>query len=312
MIVDDCIWAEKYRPKRVQDVVLPESIKEKLQRFVDKGNLPNLIFSGSSGVGKTTVAKAMLDELGCDYIVINGSLDGNIDTLRVKIKQFASAVSMTGGRKYVILDEADYLNPNSTQPALRNFMEEFSKNCGFILTCNYVNKILQPLRSRCSHVEFKISKEEKPQIASQFFKGLKSILEAEGVEYEKKTLVLLLDKHFPDFRKILNEVQYYSSTGELSTDVVSSFDEAYSQLFKYLKDKNFTEVRKWVSNNNDIHPDTLFSNIYTMSVDYLEKASIAQLVLILADYQYKQAFVANPDINVTACLTEIMAGCMFK
>jgi DNA polymerase III delta prime subunit len=312
MIVGESIWAEKYRPNKVADVVLPESIKEKLQRFVDKGNLPNLIFSGSSGCGKTTVAKAMLEELGCDYIVINGSLDGNIDTLRVKIKQFASAVSMTGGRKYVILDEADYLNPNSTQPALRNFMEEFSKNCGFILTCNYANKILQPLRSRCSHVEFKIGKEEKPQIAAQFFKKLKSILEEEGVEYEKKTVVLLLEKHFPDFRKILNEVQYYSSSGMLSTEVVSSFDEEYRLLFKHLKEKNFTEVRKWVTQNNDIHPDTLFSNIYSSASEHLERASIAQLVLILADYQYKQAFVANPEINTTACLTEIMAGCVFK
>lgn len=312
MIVGESIWAEKHRPKKVSDVVLPENIKEKLQRFVDKGDLPNLLFSGSSGVGKTTVAKAMLEELGCDYIVINGSLDGNIDTLRVKIKQFASAVSMTGSRKYVILDEADYLNPNSTQPALRNFMEEFSKNCGFILTCNYANKILQPLRSRCSHVEFKINKEEKAKIASQFFKRLKGILDEEGVEYDKKTVVLLMEKYFPDFRKILNEVQYFSSTGELVAEAVSSFDEEYRLLFKHLKEKNFTEVRKWVSHNNDIHPDTLYANIYSSASEYLEKASIAQLVIILADYQYKQAFVANPEINTTACLTEIMAGCVFK
>lgn len=312
MIVGESIWSEKHRPKKVSDVVLPENIKEKLQRFVDKGDLPNLLFSGSSGVGKTTVAKAMLEELGCDYIVINGSLDGNIDTLRVKIKQFASAVSMTGSRKYVILDEADYLNPNSTQPALRNFMEEFSKNCGFILTCNYANKILQPLRSRCSHVEFKINKEETGKIASQFFKRLKGILDEEGVEFENKTVILLMEKYFPDFRKILNEVQYFSSTGELVAEAVGSFDEEYRLLFKHLKEKNFTEVRKWVTHNNDIHPDTLYANIYSSASEYLEKASIAQLVIILADYQYKQAFVANPEINTTACLTEIMAGCVFK
>jgi len=311
-VIDQYVWVEKYRPKKVEDVVLPESIKEKLQRFVEKGNLPNLIFSGSSGCGKTTVAKAMLEELGCDYIVINGSLDGNIDTLRVKIKQFASAVSMTGGRKYVILDEADYLNPNSTQPALRNFMEEYSKNCGFILTCNFINRILELLRSRCSLVEFKIAKEDKAELASQFFKVLKTILENENVEYDKKTLALILEKNFPDFRKVLNEVQYHSSTGHLKSEIISSFGEEYKKLFKNLKDKNFTEVRKWVTHNNDIHPDTLFSNLYTMSVDHLEPTSVAQLVLILADYQYKQAFVANPEINVTACLTEIMAGCVFK
>ena len=311
-MIDQYVWVEKYRPKKVEDVVLPESIKEKLQRFVEKGNLPNLIFSGSSGCGKTTVAKAMLEELGCDYIVINGSLDGNIDTLRVKIKQFASAVSMTGGRKYVILDEADYLNPNSTQPALRNFMEEYSKNCGFILTCNFINRILEPLRSRCSLVEFKIAKEDKAELASQFFKVLKTILENENVEYDQKTLALILEKNFPDFRKVLNEVQYHSSTGNLKSEIISSFGEEYKKLFKNLKDKNFTEVRKWVTHNNDIHPDTLFSNLYTMSVDHLEPTSVAQLVLILADYQYKQAFVANPEINVTACLTEIMAGCVFK
>ena len=203
-------------------------------------------------------------------------------------------------------------NCNSTQPALRNFMEEFSKNCGFILTCNYANKILQPLRSRCSHVEFKIGKEERAKIASQFFKRLKGILDEEGVEYDKKTVVLLMEKYFPDFRKILNEAQYFSSTGELVAEAVSSFDEEYRSLFKHLKEKNFTEVRKWVSHNNDIHPDTLYTNIYSNASEYLEKASIAQLVIILADYQYKQAFVANPEINTTACLTEIMAGCVFK
>lgn len=311
-MIDQFVWVEKYRPKSVSDVVLPEKIKEKLQRFVDDRNLPNLIFSGTSGCGKTTVARAMLEELGCDYIVINGSMEGNIDTLRVKIKEFASSVSLTGGRKYVILDEADYLNPNSTQPALRNFMEEYSKNCGFILTCNYINRILEPLRSRCSLVDFKISNEDKQDIIVQFFKIAKSILEKENVEYEQKTLALVMEKHFPDFRKTLNELQFYSSTGVLKEDAVSSSSESYKTLFGYLKSKNFTEVRKWVTENNDIHPETLFDTIYGMSDAYIENASIPQLVLILADYQYKQAFAANLEINIVACLTEIMAGCVFK
>ncbi len=311
-MIEQYVWVEKYRPKKLDDVVLPESIKEKLQRFVEKGNLPNLLFSGPPGCGKTTVAKAMLEELGCDYIVINGSLEGNIDTLRVKIKQYASSVSMKGTRKYVILDEADELNRNSTQPALRNFMEEYSKNCGFILTCNYSNKILEPLRSRCSHVEFKISKEDKASVAGQFFKITKSILEKESVEYEKKTLALVVERYFPDFRKTINELQFYSSSGTLDNETVSSYDEAYKSLFKYLKEKNFTEIRKWVTHNNDISPDILFANLYAMSVSQLEPNSVAQLVLILADYQYKQAFVSNTEINITACLVEIMAGCAFK
>jgi len=311
-MIDQFVWVEKYRPKRLSDVILPEKIKEKLQKLLDSNDIPNLIFSGSSGCGKTTVAKAMLEELGCDYMMINGSMERNIDTLRVKIKEFASSVSLSGGRKYVIIDEADYLNLHSTQPALRNFMEEYSRNCGFILTCNYVNRILEPLRSRCSSIDFAIPKDEKQDIIVQFFKSAKSILDQENVKYEQKTLAMVLEKHFPDFRKTLNELQYHSSTGELKADSVRSYTENYKKLFGLLKTKNFTEMRQWVTENNDIHAETLFDTIFSLSDEYIESSSVPQLVLILADYQYKQAFVSNVEINIVACLTEIMAGVVFK
>jgi DNA polymerase III delta prime subunit len=309
---DDFLFVEKYRPKTVADTVLPDDLKNTFQEFVNQKNIPNLILSGSAGVGKTTIARAMLEELDCDYIVINGSMNGNIDTLRNDIQQFASSVSLSGGRKYVILDEADYLNPNSTQPALRNFMEEYSKNCGFILTCNFKNRIIEPLHSRCSVIDFKINKKDMPAIASGMFKRVCAILDDEGVEYDKRVIVQLVQKYFPDNRRILNEIQRYSVTGKIDTGILSQVENVdLKSLMGFLKEKNFTEVRKWVANNNDVSATEIFRQIYDAASSYLKPASIPQLVLILADYSYKAAFVADSEINMTACLTEIMVNCEF-
>jgi DNA polymerase III delta prime subunit len=309
---DHFLYVEKYRPKTVADTILPTELKKTFQQFVDQKNIPNLILSGSAGVGKTTIARAMLEELDCDYIVINGSMNGNIDTLRNEILQFASAMSLSGGRKYVILDEADYLNPNSTQPALRNFMEEFSKNCGFILTCNFKNRIIEPLHSRCSVIDFKLTNEDKPKMAGQMFKRTCEILDKESIEYDKKVVAELITKFFPDNRRILNEIQRYGVTGKIDTGILSNFNEtSQKKLVSFLKDKKFTDVRKWVAENSDVDTTTLFRSLYDTCTEYLKPASIPQLVLILADYQYKAAFVADYEINMTACLTEIMAGCDF-
>lgn len=307
------LWVEKYRPSTIDQAVLPVDLKKTFQTFVDDKNVPNLILSGRAGVGKTTVARAMLEELGCDYIVINGSLNGNIDTLRYEIKNFASAVSLQGGRKYVILDEADYLNPNSTQPALRNFMEEYSSNCGFILTCNFKNRIIEPLHSRCSVVEFRIPNEEKPKLAATFFKRICSILDTEGVEYDQKVIAEIIKKYFPDWRRIVNELQRYSATGKIDTGILSNFeDDNVKGLMGLLRDKNFTEMRKWVAHNSDIDTTTFFRKLYDVAAEYLKTSSVPQLVLTLADYQYKAAFVADGEINLAACLTEIMVECEFK
>jgi DNA polymerase III delta prime subunit len=307
------LWVEKYRPKSIDKTVLPPTLKKTFQQFVDQENVPNLILTGRAGVGKTTVARAMLDQLQCDYLIINGSMNGNIDTLRNEILQFASSVSFTGTRKYVILDEADYLNPQSTQPALRNFMEEFSKNCGFILTCNYINRIIDPLHSRCSIVNFKIEKEDKAKIAAQYFKLVVSILEKEGVPFEEKAVVEVIKKYFPDFRRILNELQKYSATGRIDTGILVNFsDEKMKELIDLLKKKNFTEVRKWVAENNDVDQTVFFRKLYDVVSEYLKPGSIPQLVLTVAEYQYKAAFVADHEINILACLIEIMAEGDFK
>lgn len=307
------LWVEAYRPATIEECILPQSLKATFQQFVDQGNIPNLILSGNAGVGKTTVARAMLEQLGCDYIVINGSMNGNIDTLRNDIKSFASSVSLQGGRKYVILDEADYLNANSTQPALRNFMEEFSKNCGFILTCNFKNRIIEPLHSRCSVIDFVIPNAEKPKMASAFFKRVLDILKKENVEAEPKAVAALIEKHFPDWRRVLNELQRYSATGKIDTGIlVNLSDDNVRDLVKKLKEKNFTEVRKWVGMNSDIESTTFFRKLYDLASEFLKPGSIPQLVLILADYQYKAAFVADQEINLAACLTEIIVECEFK
>jgi len=301
------LWVERYRPKRISDVVLPAELKSTFQQFVDQKTIPNLILSGSAGVGKTTVARAMLEELECDYIVINGSMNGNIDTLRNEIKNFASSVSLAGGRKYVILDEADYLNANSTQPALRNFMEEFSKNCGFILTCNFKNRIIEPLHSRCSVIDFKITKKDIPELAKDFMKRTCSILNTEKIEYEKTSVAELIKKFFPDNRRILNELQRYSATGRIDTGILVNLQElSLKTLVGYLKNKDFSNMRKWVGENMDNDGDVIFRKFYDQATQYLSKQSIPAVILIIGKYQYQHAFVADAEINLVCCLTEIM------
>lgn len=309
----DFLWTEKYRPRTIDDAILPADLTATFQQFVNDKEVPNLLLTGRAGVGKTTAAKAVLNQLGCDYIMINGSLNGNIDTLRNEIQSFASSVSLTGGRKYVILDEADYLNPNSTQPALRNFMEEFAKNCGFILTCNYRNRIIPELHSRCSVVEFKIPNAEKPKLASRFYKRMVDVLAAENIEFDAKALAGVVEKHFPDFRRTLNELQRYAATGKIDTGILANIQEtSLKDLIAALKKKEFSTVRKWVAENSDIDPTTLFRKFYDTANEMMKTSSIPQLVLILADYQYKQAFVADHEINMVAFLTEVMVECEFK
>lgn len=310
---ENFLWVEKYRPTKVADTVLPYELKNVFQQFVDQNNVPNLILSGGPGVGKTTIAKAMLNQLDSDFIVINGSLSGNIDTLRNDIMQFASSVSFSGGRKYVILDEADYLNANSTQPALRNFMEEFSKNCGFILTCNYKNRIISPLHSRCSVIDFDIKSQEKPTLAMEFFERIKGILTAEGIEYDDKVVAAFIQKHFPDWRRVLNELQRYSATGKIDSGILADLQEvSIKELTEYMKNKNFTGVRKWVAENINNDSSRIFRKFYNVAGDIFQKGSVPQLVLILADYQYKAAFVADHELNMSACLAEIMVNCELK
>ena len=309
----DFLWVEKYRPSRIADAVLPQSLKKTFLEIVSTGELPNMLFSGSAGVGKTTVAKALCNELDLDYIIINGSEEGNIDTLRGKIKQFASTISLHGGYKVVILDEADYLNPQSTQPALRAFIEEFSNNCRFILTCNFKNRIIEPLHSRCSVYEFAIPNAEKPSIAAGIFKRVETILEKEGVEYEQKVLAELVNRYFPDFRRVINECQRYSIAGRIDAGIlVNLSQENIKVLLTSLKDKDFKTMRKWVVDNMDTEPQAIFRKIYDNMSEYLQPQSIPQVVLILADYQYKNAFVADHELNVVACMTEIMASAEWK
>ncbi|NDG33009.1 AAA family ATPase, partial [bacterium] len=277
---EEFLWVEAYRPKTIADTILPKQLKTTFQKFVEDSNIPNLLFTGRAGVGKTTVARAILEQLDCDYIVINGSLHGNIDTLRNDILAFASTVSFSGGRKYVILDEADYLNPNSTQPALRNFMEEYSKNCGFILTCNFKNKLIEPLWSRCSVIDFKIPKEERPNLASQFFRRICTILDKEKVSYVDKVVAEVVQRFFPDFRRTLNELQRYAATGSIDTGILTNFsEESFKVLIEHMKKKDFTNVRKWVGENNDIEPVVLFRKLYDSASTMLaNNASVAQLV----------------------------------
>jgi len=312
-MIEDFLWVEKYRPKKIADTILPEGLKKTFQEFVDNGELPNMLLAGTQGTGKTTVARALCEEVGADYIVINGSMNGNIDTLRNDIKNFASTVSLNGERKVVILDEADYLNPQSTQPALRGFIEEFSKNCSFILTCNFKNRIIAPLHSRCSVIDFKIENGEKPKLAGQFFKRVKNILGDENVTANDKVVAELINRHFPDNRRILNELQRYGASGTIDEGILSaSSDASMKELMQTLKDKNFKGVRKWVALNIDNDPVQLFRSLYDGSSTYVSQRSIPQLVVTLADYQYKSAFVADQEINMVACLTEIMVECEFS
>ncbi len=305
------LWVEKYRPRTIRDCILPDNLKNTFQEFVDQDNIPNMLLSGTAGTGKTTIARALCEELGCDYIIINGSEESGIDVLRTKIKDFASTVSLAGKVKVVILDEADYLNPNSTQPALRGFIEEFSKNCRFIFTCNYKNRIIPPLHSRTTVIDFKLGKEDRPVVAAKFFKRLTEILEQENITFDKKVVAELLNKHFPDYRRVLNELQRYSSSGTIDEGVLVNISDAnLKELIAALREKDFKKMRTWVVNNLDNDPNVLFRKLYDVLMP--EVVQVPQLILLLADYQYKAAFVADAEINLVACLTEIMAACEMK
>ena len=307
------LWVEQYRPKNVESCILPKDLKDTFIEFVKQGSIPNLILSGGSGVGKTTVAKAMLDELGATHMMINGSEESGIDVLRTKIKNFASTVSLHGGRKYLILDEADYLNPQSTQPAMRGFMEEFHKNCGFIFTCNYKNRLIEPLHSRCSVVEFTIPNSEKQTLASEFMGRVITILDEQKVKYDKRVIAEVINKHFPDWRRVLNELQRYSISGMIDAGILVNISEVnIKELMHSMKNKEFTNVRKWVVDNLDNDPVRLLRSIYDHMYDYMDGSSIPHLVVVLGEYQYKSAFVADQEINMLACLTEIMARGKFK
>tara|TARA_R100001460_G_scaffold76985_1_gene117946 strand:- start:1152 stop:2078 length:927 start_codon:yes stop_codon:yes gene_type:complete len=305
----DFLWVEKYRPKTIAETILPEKLKSVFEQIVATGELPNMLFTGTAGTGKTTVAKALCNQLNLDYILINGSEEGNIDTLRGKIKQFASSVSLQGGYKVIILDEADYLNPQSTQPALRGFIEEFSKNCRFILTCNFKNRIIQPLHSRCGVYEFNTSKKDLAALCMQFLDRVCMILDESQIKYQKGDLANLIMKHAPDWRRVLNELQRMSVAGSIiiSTDKTDSYDV----LFQCLKAKDFKKMRQWVVNNIDTDASAIFRGLYDKMIDHLKPQGVPQMVLILADYQYKHAFVADHELNVVACLTEIMANVEF-
>lgn len=311
--MNEFLWVEKYRPNTIEETILPTKLKETFQEILKTGELPNLLFTGTAGIGKTTVAKAVCNELGLDYLLINGSEEGNIDTLRHKIKQFASTVSLQGGYKVVILDEADYLNPQSTQPALRGFIEEFSNNCRFIMTCNFKNRIIEPLHSRCSVVEFNVSKKDLANLCGQFMKRVVKILTDEQITYEEPVIAELIMKHMPDWRRVLNELQRYSMSGTIDSGILVNIQEvSLHNLMDAMKDKNFKQMRQWVTDNIDVEPAALFRKIYDNMYEFIDPQSIPQLVLILADYQYKNSFVADHELNMVACCTEIMAGVKFK
>ena len=311
--MNEILWVEKYRPVTVDDCILPSELKQTFQQFVDNEEIPNLLLTGTAGVGKTTIAKAMLEQIGCTYMMINGSEESGIDTLRTKIKNFASTVSMDGKRKYVILDEADYLNPQSTQPALRGFIEEFSRNCGFILTCNFRNRIIEPLHSRCSTGEFRIPNEQKPKLATNFMKRVQDILEKENVSYNEKVVADVIGKFFPDWRRCLNELQRYSATGSIDAGIlVNLSDTSVKELVSFVKDKDFKSCREWVVHNLDNDPHRIYRRIYDSLSGNVPDSAVPHCVLILGDYSYKSAFVADQEINLLACLTEMMTSVQFK
>jgi DNA polymerase III delta prime subunit len=308
------LWVERYRPQKIDDCILPESLKKTFKDYIAQGELPHFLLCGTAGVGKTTVAKALCNEIGAEYVILNGSdTGGHIDTLRTTIKGFATSVSLTDAKKVIILDEADYLQANSTQPALRNYMEEFSANCRFIFTANYKNRIIEPIHSRCAVIEFKIDNKEKQEIAAAFFKRAVTILRQEDIEFDPKVVAELVTKHFPDYRRILNELQRYSVSGKIDSGIlVNMSQESFTDLVNLMKDKNFTEVRKWVTKNSDSDTTSLFRELYDTATQHIDPNSIPQLVLILADYQYKAAFVADHELNIMAALTELMGNCKFK
>ena len=308
---DNFLWVEKYRPRKIDDCILPKDQIDYFKQMVAKGEIQNMLLCGSAGTGKTTVARALCEELNTDYIVINGSEESGIDVLRTKIKSFASTVSFTGNTKVVILDEADYLNPNSTQPALRGFIEEFSSNCRFIFTCNFKNRIIPPLHSRCAVIEFKIKNVDKPKIASAFFNRVTGILQEESIPFDPKVIASVVEKHFPDFRRTLNELQRYSQSGSIDEGILVNLGETnMKELVKTVKEKDWKKMRAWVVNNLDNDPVSLFRKIYDTFVPLTNQ--VPQLVLTIADYQYKSAFVSDQEINLVACLTEIMASVELK
>lgn len=315
MITDNSnyLWVEKYRPQTISDCVLPENIKLNFQEVVDAGELQNLLLSGGPGCGKTTVAKALCKELDTDWILINCSEDGNIDTLRTKIRQFASTISISGNKKAVILDEFDYANPQSMQPALRGFMEEFSKNCRFILTCNFKNRVIEPLHSRCTCIDFKFDSKNKMKLSAKFLDRAKFILDSENVKYDDKVLVKLIVKFAPDFRRLINELQRYSRSGCIDVGILSEAGDLNAEeLIKSMKTKNFQDVRKWVAMNLDNDSTHIFRKIYDSLSDALEPSSVPTAILVIADYQYKAAFVSDHEINLTACIVQLMMECTFK
>jgi len=308
------LWVEKYRPQTIDECVLPDALKKTFKEYIAQGELPTFLFSGTAGVGKTTVAKALCNEIGAEYIMVNGSEEGrSIDVLRTTIKGFATTVSLTDAKKIIIIDEADYMNAQSVQPALRSFIEEYSNNCRFIFTCNYKNKIIEPLHSRCAVIDFKIDNKDKQQLAGTFFKRATQILKQEGVEFDPKVVAELVTKYFPDYRRMLNELQRYSVSGKIDSGILLNLnEESYKDLVKNLKEKDYANVRKWVAKNSDADTVSLFRELYDTSASTMEAGSIPSLVLILADYQYKAAFVADHELNIMAALTEIMMQCKFK
>ena len=298
----EALWVEKYRPHTIADCILPEEYKSTFQSYVDRKEIPHLLLCGGPGVGKTTVAKALCDEIGCDYLMINGSDESGIDIFRVKIKNYASSMSLGGGKKVIIIDEADYLNPNSTQPAMRAAMEEFAHNCTFIMTCNYKNRIIEPLHSRCAVIEFNLRKEDKPKMAMAFMKRASEILNVERIPFEKAVLAEVVKKHFPDYRRVLNELQRYSVSGKIDTGILTSIaDVSLNDLVTSLKDQNFSALRKWVADFGSDDPAKIYRKIYDSLYDILDKSTIPNAVLILAKYQYQSAFVADQELNLTAC-----------
>ena len=309
----ESLWVEKYRPHTIADCILPEEYKSTFQSYVDRKEIPHLLLCGGPGTGKTTVARALCDEIGCDYLMINGSDESGIDTFRTKIKTYASSMSLTGGKKVIIIDEADYLNPNSTQPAMRAAMEEFAVNCTFIMTCNFKNRIIEPLHSRCAVIEFKLRKEDRPKMAMAFMKRATEILNNEKIPFDKAVLAEVVKKHFPDYRRVLNELQRYSVSGKIDTGILSSIaDVSINEHVSALKDQNFGAMRKWVADFGAEDPARVYRKIYDSLYDVIDKSTIPNAVLILAKYQYQSAFVPDQELNMVACLTEMMVEVKFN
>ena len=311
--MNEVLFVEKYRPHTIADCILPEEYKSTFQSYVDRKEIPHLLLCGGPGTGKTTVARALCDEIGCDYLMINGSDESGIDTFRTKIKTYASSMSLTGGKKVIIIDEADYLNPNSTQPAMRAAMEEFAVNCTFIMTCNFKNRIIEPLHSRCAVIEFKLRKEDRPKMAMAFMKRATEILNNEKIPFDKAVLAEVVKKHFPDYRRVLNELQRYSVSGKIDTGILSSIaDVSINELVSALKDQNFGAMRKWVADFGAEDPARVYRKIYDSLYDVIDKSTIPNAVLILAKYQYQSAFVPDQELNMVACLTEMMVEVKFN